>query len=104
VIWKTLSFRIACGFALLWVIATASWFYLLALSALQNAAAVVCGYPETNTPSYQTCFSARVANWLPIYWSTYREYWLWVVLPITVIVLAGFIIARRGQSGVDFKL
>jgi hypothetical protein len=97
-IWKTRPFKIAAALAVVWITGSAGWLYLWGHFLVQNAAAIACGYPQTVTPGYRACLAARLAYWHPIYWTVYRDYWLWIGLPTATILVAGFVLAQRRRS------
>jgi len=96
--WKTRPFRVAVTVALVWAIGAAGWLLWWGMFLVTNAAAVICGYPNTIAPGYQACYSAKSAAYHPIYAAVYRQHWLWIVLPAGAILLAGFWLAQRRRT------
>jgi len=96
-IWKTRRFKIAAALALVWAVGAVGWLLWWGMFLVHNAAAVICGYPNTTAPGYPACYSAKLAAEHPIYAAVYREHWLWIVLPAAAILLVGFWLAQRGR-------
>lgn len=80
---------------ILWLVLSTAYFGWNCWALSHNYAAIVCGWPKTNQPSYATCFAQRLSGFSYLNCYASQLHWLWILLPACVLLMIGLLLPRR---------